>query len=112
MSVSKFDRFVRRSITKQLLKREMDRYFVRDLCIFMTYVWAVCWGRFIERESHIDYNCYCPSVNSMPTDYPPPTYTPPPPTHPPRDWNPPQPLTYDDWQYDKALSEFEEIYRV
>ena len=85
----------------------MDRYFVRDLCIFMTYVWAVCWGRFIERESHIDYNCYCPSVNSMPTDYPPPTYTPPPPTHPPRDWNPPQPLTYDDWQYDKALSEFE-----
>ena len=95
MSVSKFDSLVRRSITKQLLKREMDRYFVRDLCIFMTYVWAVCWGRFIEREFQTDHHCDCPSVDSMSPDHPPPTFT-----TPPRNWNPPQPLTYDDWYHE------------
>ena len=28
----------------------MDKYFVRDFFIFLTYVFAVWWGRYIERE--------------------------------------------------------------
>ena len=78
----------------------MDRYFVRDICIFLTYVWAVWWGRFIERESHtehissleLSHICNCPSVED---GDPPLTMTPPPPhTYtPPLSYGQPPPPT-------------------